>query len=90
MKLVIKNTKLSKDHFPHKDLQIVGNENDAVRIRELEDLIDAEILPYTDELIQTYSDMCSDHRWGYSVTWTIDAEYADELKSVIVKHMKAK
>ena len=39
MKLSIKNAKLSKDHFPHVEVTIVGKPEEASLIEKLDDLI---------------------------------------------------
>lgn len=90
MKLSIKNAKLSKDHFPHVEVTIVGKPEEAALIEKLDDLIGQEPSGFGDRTWrQMYSTDCAEYEEGFGVAWIFDKDDLDEFKEFYQKHKKS-
>ena len=97
MKLVIKNAKLSKDHFPHVEVYIKGKPEEAQLIEKIDDLIGKELTghSYTSEetgleVNETWRMMastdCAEYQDGEGIVWFFDKDYLDDFKELFIKH----
>lgn len=87
MKLVIKNAKLSKDHFPHVEVTIVGKPEESSLIENIDNLIGQETSGFGDRnWRQMYSTDCAEYEEGVGVTWIFDKDDLDEFKELYAKH----